>query len=67
MLDRYATHYNHRRPHQAAKRTRGCAFEARHGVFALPDGPLRTVLSLQDRGERARLAAECGSVAVEWT
>jgi uncharacterized protein len=50
-----------------AKRTRGCRFEARHGIFTLPDGPLRTALSLQDNGERARLAAECGSVEVKWT
>lgn len=44
-----------------AKRTRGCRFEPRFGVFTLPpDSPLRTALALQDQGERARLVAECG-------
>ncbi|WP_326950812.1 MULTISPECIES: GNAT family N-acetyltransferase [unclassified Amycolatopsis] len=44
-----------------AKRTRGCHFERRHGVFRLPDDEsLRSALALQDRGERARLTHECG-------
>jgi uncharacterized protein len=45
----------------AAKRTRGCRFEPRFGVFDLPpDSPARDVLARQDAGERARLVTECG-------
>lgn len=44
-----------------AKRTRGCHFEPRLGVFHLPGhGELRTALRLQDSGERARLIEQCG-------
>jgi hypothetical protein len=44
------------------KRTRGCRFEPRYGVFDLPaDGPARAVLAAQDDTERRRLVAECGT------
>ncbi len=44
-----------------AKRTRGCHFEPRLGVFHLPGHEnLRTALRWQDRGERLRLTEECG-------
>jgi predicted N-acyltransferase len=43
------------------KRTRGCRFEPRYGVFDLPaDSPARAVLAAQDQTEWARLADECG-------
>jgi uncharacterized protein len=45
-----------------AKRTRGCGFEPRFGLFSFgPDNPLERVLRAQDTGERRRLVQECGS------
>lgn len=50
----------------AAKRSRGCAFEPRYGVFALPDeSPLRAAVVVQDASERSRLHAECGPALIE--
>lgn len=49
----------------AAKRTRGCVFEPRFGMFSLPaDGTLRRVLRAQHLGERERLETECRSALV---
>jgi hypothetical protein len=45
----------------ATKRTRGCVFEPRFGFFTVPTD-LRAALAEQDRTERVRLAADCGSV-----
>jgi predicted N-acyltransferase len=43
------------------KRTRGCRFEPRYGLFDLPaQGPARAVLAAQDTAEWDRLVAECG-------
>lgn len=45
-----------------AKRTRGCRFEPRFGLFSFaPGDPLGRALAPQDTGERRRLAEECGS------
>lgn len=45
-----------------AKRTRGCGFEPRFGLFSFPSGgPLSRALASQSLGERRRLAEECGS------
>lgn len=45
-----------------AKRTRGCGFEPRFGLFSFgPDNPLERALVAQDTGERRRLVQECGS------
>ncbi len=44
------------------KRTRGCRFESRYGVFDLPaDSPARAVLAAQHDTERQRLVTECGT------
>jgi predicted N-acyltransferase len=43
-----------------AKRTRGCHFEPRYGLFQLPGTALGVALAEQDRTERERLAADCG-------
>lgn len=49
-----------------AKRTRGCSFEPRFGLFSLAgESLLQTALVEQDSLERARLRRECGSALTE--
>lgn len=44
------------------KRTRGCRFEPRYGIFDLPaDSPARAMLAAQHDTERQRLVTECGT------